>query len=118
MSLTAIAVKAAATAMGAADDAKQPATLHIGQTLAYQKDTGLTTASGGTDVSVLGILYRTAQDQRAELTTQQSHFLIQGADAPSGIDEADTLTIDSAVWQIAMVEKIPTKAVIILTIRK
>ncbi len=118
MSLTAIAVKAAALAMNVAGDAKQAATLHIGKTLAYQKDTGLSTASGGSDLSTKGILYRTSQDQRADVTTHQSHFLIQAVDAPSGIDEADTLTVDGVVWQIANVEAIPTKAIIILTIRK
>lgn len=105
-----------------AGTARTKATLHLGQVQAgdYNFDTDKTevgTVAGGGDVEVEGLKYRTKQ-QQAAATGDDAVFLVKGKDAPNGITEADSLTIEGVKWNITLVEEVPTKAIWLLYIRR
>lgn len=109
-------------AFGVAGTALEPATLHLGKTKAYDFDTDKTIETGGTDKAVSGVFYQDEQLQQ-QLTTNQASFMVQSADAPSGVDEEATLTFTAGLragqtWQVYDVKPIPTDAGYILRIRK
>ncbi len=103
-------------AMDLAGTAKTTAILHLAKSNTYDPATDTTTASGGTDVTLDGIFYKSSQKQR-EITGNEAMFLIQGAGAPT-VDEGDTVEIDGKIWQINDVSSVPGKAVIVLGLRK
>ncbi len=118
MDFAAIAAQAMGVAKGLG--ATESCSLHIGKTQTYSYDTDKNTLSAGNDVTVDGVWYVEEQAQGAQLTTQRANFLILGANVPSRVREADTLTRgkDSTVWQIDDVKYVPTDAVCILYLRK
>jgi hypothetical protein len=107
-------------AFSLAGTAKTPAVLHLKKTPAYNYTTDVTTQSGGQDVSLEGIFYKSKQAQGANLTERETLFALDGADAPDGIDEADTLTVveTGKVWQIDDVEYIQRGVMYILHLRR
>lgn len=118
MDLAAIATKAAALAFDIAGTAKTTAVLHLGKLGTYDPVADVTAPSAGSDVTVEGVFYKAKQTQGTDNTAKERLFIVEGADAPDGIDEADTATIDGSVWNINEVERIPTEAVIILHLRQ
>ncbi len=118
MGLTAIAQGAVELGLNIAGDAKTTATLHLNKTQTYDFDTDIATPSGGSDVPVDGLFYLVQQKQAADSSGRDGRFLVKGSDAPNGIDQADTITIDGQKWNIYFVEKIPTGAAIILYLRQ
>lgn len=118
MDFTELASGAAALAMQIAGDAKTTATLHIGKTQTYDFTTDATTPSGGSDPVVQGIFYQDKQQQGIDTTKTLATFMIEGADVPAGIDEADSLTIGATKWEVYEVDRIPTDAIYLLRIRK
>lgn len=118
MDLKAIAASAANIAFEQAGNAKVTATIN-GPALpgAYDPATDTTSSSSVADYSVEGILYRSIQQQK-DATGNEAMFILKGVDAPAGIDEANTVTIEGKLWNISMVEPIPTNAVIMLHLRK
>ena len=96
---------------------KTAATLHINKSEGYNFDTDSATESGGSDIPVQGIFYRQKQAQAAETSGQDATFMVKGSDAPAGIDQADTITINGTKWQIDLVEPTPANAAYLLHIR-
>jgi hypothetical protein len=118
MDLAAIAKQATAVAFDIAGTAKTTAILNVGATGTYDPVTDTTTPADGSQLTVLGVLYKSKQSQNAE-TGINADFVIEGADIPeSGIDEADTVIIDGTVWNIYEVQAVPTKAITILSLRR
>jgi len=119
MDVTAIAKKAARTALNVAGTAKETATLHLGKSQTYNWDTDKNVESGGSDPVVEGVWYKETKTQAAAIGTD-SIFLIHGDDAPNGVFEADSLTRTKTgeLWQIYQVDPIPTEAVILIRVRK
>jgi hypothetical protein len=103
-----------------AGTAKTPVVLHLGKTPNYNYATDVATPTGGQDVSIEGIFYKSKQAQGTDLTERETLFALDGADAPAGIDEADTLTVTETgkVWQINEVENIQRGVMYILHLRR
>lgn len=118
LDIKSIAAAGTALALRLAGNAKTTAVLHVGQTPTYDPATDTTSGTGGSDITVEGIFYRSIQQQDPAVPGYHASFLFEGAKAPSGIDQADTATIEGAVWQIDGVEPVPTKAAYIIRIRK
>jgi alkyl hydroperoxide reductase subunit AhpF len=107
-----------ALAFDLAGNAKTTAILHTANVNAFNWATDVTTTTTGTTASVEGIFYRAKQLQTAQASQFDAQFVIKGTDVPSGIDEADWLTIDGVKWNIIDVMPVPGKAVYILGLRK
>jgi hypothetical protein len=118
MDLAKITKRAAKIAMRVAGTAKVSATIYSAQNKAFDWANDTTTASGGTTKTVEGVLYQRKQVQGVGDTSWQTEFLIEGVDAPPGIDEAATIVIAGETWNIANVNRVPTEAVIIFGLRK
>jgi hypothetical protein len=118
MDLAKIAKNAAAIGMRIAGTAKVQATIFSGQDKAFDWGTDTATESGGSSPTVWGVKYQLKQVQGTGETSWQTEFLIEGVDAPAGIDEAARIEIGSEKWNIANVNHIPTEAVIIFGLRK
>ena len=117
--LATIAKNAAAVAFSVAGTAKTTATLHIAGTAgSYDPETNQNTTTGGSDVEIEGILYSPRQVQGSMLTGFDAVFVFQGVDAPEGVDEASTITVDGKLWNIAKVMPVPTQAIIQLGLRR
>jgi len=119
MDVTAIAKKAARTALNVAGTAREKVTLHLGKTETYDWATDKNVQSGGGDIPVEGVWYKETKLQAGAIGTE-SVFLVHGDDAPNGIFEADTLTRTKTgeLWNIYQVDPIPTEAVILVRVRK
>jgi hypothetical protein len=118
LDLARIAANATSVAMRVAGTAKTTGTLHLGKTETYNYSTDQTVEGGGQDIEVEGILWDAIQDQGPDVTARSARFLIEGAKVPTEIDEADSITIDGAVWQIKDSARVPTGAVKILKLRR
>lgn len=118
MDLAKITKRAAAIAMRVAGTAKVSATIYSGQDKAFDWATDTTSASGGVTKTVLGVKYDLKQEQGAGNTSWHTEFLIEGVDAPAGIDEAATMDIAGEKWNIVNVNRVPTEAIIIFGLRK
>ena len=122
MDLISIANQAAAIAFEAAGNAREEVVLHVGKTLAYDYDTDSQTATGGRDITLKGVFYEDKQAQAAA-TGDSTRFIFNGADVPAsilpaGVTEDATLTRNGNVWNVFNVERIPTGAVVILSVRR
>lgn len=119
MDLAKIARNAAAVAMRVAGNAKTTATLHSNQTdNAFNWATDASTPSGGATTTVEGIKYDLKQTQGTGATSWMTEFIFEGVNEPSpGLDEADWIEIAGDRWEIVVVKRVPTDAVVILGLR-
>jgi hypothetical protein len=108
-----IALRATKTAMGVAGTAKVAVTLHLAKGQTYNFDTDATAATGGSDLPVKVVKFKTREQQKADKTDRVSSFFIEGADIPAGVDptkiqESDTLTEDATgrTWNIRAVDPV------------
>lgn len=106
-----LAATGARVAMGIAGNAKKTATIHMGATGGYDPTTD-TTAPTVADIVVEGILYSLAEAEGNGKTIWSTVFLIQGADVPSGLSEANSLTVESSTWNIVNVAPDPVRATV------
>lgn len=120
MDIAAIAKAGAATAMRLAGNARTAATLHLGQGQVYDAENDVMTPGGGRAAEVLGVFYRSQQQQRSEHTANVATFMIEGAAAPEGVNQADSITIptEGGKWNITGVVPVPTRAVILLELQR
>lgn len=113
MDLKRIALRATKIAMGVAGTAKIEVTLHLGKGQTYDFDTDGTTPTGGSDLPVKVVKFKTREQQKADKTDRVSSFFIEGADIPAGVDptkikESDTLTetVSGRTWNIRAVDPV------------
>jgi hypothetical protein len=118
LDLDALAKSVVGIGMELAGTGKKTAIVHFGKNKTYDAESDSLSASGGQDISLQGILYKDKQRQGTASDSTTSDFLINGADLPSKIDEADNVTIDGEDWNIADVDDVQNGAAYILRLRK
>lgn len=113
-----ITARAAKTALNLAGTAKTTGILHLGKTQVYDPVLDQTVGSAGSDVTVEGLKYDLKETQGEGPTSFSTMFMLAAADAPAGIDEADSITIEGSMWNIVDVRSVPGKAIYQLGLRR